>query len=167
MKYCKVCIKIFHYTFYTLPINSKVLDIQMKTRKLFRIMMMLLLIVGATLTFSACSDDDEAGGLSGAYAYTYQDESHGIPVKRGTVIWFEKGKCHFTGLTDNTNRSLYADWVRWSPLSGHPGWYFEDDQNHHVYSYIVEGSMIILSNGDVITKEGNSLWYDRTKYTKF
>lgn len=139
-------------------------------------MMMLFLVVGATFAFSGCSDDDESGNLgsaggeseslSGAYAYYYQDESHGILVKRGQVIWFEKGKCHYTGLTDNTNRSLYADWVRWAPLSGYSGWYFEDDQNHHVYSYEVEGSNIYLSNGDVLTKEGDIVWYGRTKYTK-
>lgn len=166
MKYSKVRIRFFPYTLYALPINSKVLDIQMKTNKLFRIMMMLLLIIGATFTFSACSDD-EAGGLSGAYAYTYQDEYNGIRYKAGYVIWFEKGNCHFSGLTDNTNRSLYADWVRWSPLTGHSGWYFEDDQNHHVYSYVVEGSMIILSNGDILTKDGDSIYRDGMKYTKF
>lgn len=149
----------------------------MNTNKLFRFMMMLFLVVGATFAFSGCSDDDESGNLGGAggeseslsgvYAYYYQDESrNGILVKRGQAIWFEKGKCHYTGLTDNTNRSLYADWVRWAPLPGYSGWYFEDDQNHNVYSYEVEGSNIYLSNGDVLTKEGDIVWYGRTKYTK-
>lgn len=138
----------------------------MKTNKLFHIMMMLLLVIGTTFTFSACSDDDEAGGLSGAYAYTYKDEYNGIIYTSGSVIWFEKGKCHSSGLTDNTNRSLYADWVRWSPLPGHSGWYFEDDRNHYVYSYEVEGSMIILSNGDILTKDGNNIYWGDMRYKK-
>ena len=130
--------------------------------------MMLMLVFGTTFTLASCSDDDdEYDDLSGAYAfYHQQDPFEGIEYKDGYVIWFEKGKCHYSGLTDNTNPSLWADWVRWAPLPGYPGWYYEDDENHHVYSYVVDGSMIIVSNGDILTKDGNNIYRDGTKYAK-
>lgn len=114
---------------------------------------MLVLVLGATLTFSSCSNEDNdnatSGTMSGMWKSYYDN-----------VIEFSAGNTVYSygGVTRDRNA--------WSGKStesvpGHNGWYYLPS-NKRTYTYLKEGNKIYITSGDILTYEGGRLLIDGT-----
>lgn len=130
----------------------------------------LLLIATLSIGFSACgSDDDEKNDSATITGYWSADNGH--YSKNGTIVDF---KIVYNFLNYNTLTSFGASRYilgtpdkNYSTVPGHPDWYITSSEITR--SYYRTENKIFISNGDILTIDGNRLLEDGSNivYTRW
>lgn len=124
-------------------------------RKLLKSLFLILGLVVSLTAMTACSDDDNEGGLSGVYgkksSYDYGAAYHF--TNSNTVVYY--GSAHY-GRTNGNNGMLAA-----KQQIGSSNWYVCEGEPHSTYTYTEKGNKVIIPmKGVIMTKSGKNLIED-------
>ena len=146
----------------------------MKTNKLWSIMMMLILVLGTAIALSSCSKDEEEES-NGLLGYWYPQEQKTQQYIDFCNDFGLSGPQYIDGGESRTYRFVNDDtveelWVRdctTCPSSNVVYNYtikgisvYVKQISKTIYSYVVHGNTIIITNGDILNLYGGKLHSD-------